>query len=59
MRGTKVHVREEPAISRQAAGRLRERLSENLRRRFVGRDAEITVFTELLNRTGQAALLWV
>jgi hypothetical protein len=59
-----VDVREEsdvsrPAIPRQAAGRLRERLSENLRRRFVGRDAEITVFTELLNRSGQAALLWV
>ena len=47
-----------PAISRQAAGRLHDRLSKNLRRRFVGRDAEITVFTELL-RSGQAALLWV
>jgi AAA ATPase domain len=46
-------------IPRQAAGRLGERLGENLRRRFVGRDAEITVFTELLNRSGQAALLWV
>ena len=63
-RGTKVGVREESrvsqlAIPRQAAGRLRERLSENLSRRFVGRDAEITVFYELLNRSGQAALLWV
>jgi hypothetical protein len=62
-RGTKVGVREKPrvsrpAIPRQAAGPLRERLSENLRRRFVGRDAEITVFTELLS-SGQAALLWV
>ena len=47
------------AIPRRAAGRLRERLSENLSRRFVGRDAEITVFHELLNRPGQAALLWV
>jgi hypothetical protein len=63
-RGTKVGVREESrvswlAIPRQAGGRLRERLSENLSRRFVGRDAEITVFNELLNRSGQAALLWV
>ena len=63
-RETKVDVREKsrvsrPAIPRQAAGRLRERLSENLRRRFVGRDPEITIFTELLNRSGQAALLWV
>jgi AAA ATPase domain len=62
-RGTKVGVREKPrvsrpAIPRQAAGPLRERLSESLRRRFVGRDAEITVFTELLS-SGQAALLWV
>ena len=47
------------AVPRRAAGRLRERLSENLSRRFVGRDAEITVFHELLNRPGQAALLWV
>jgi hypothetical protein len=63
-RGTKVGVGEESrvsrlAIPRQAGGRLRERLSENLSRRFVGRDAEITVFNELLNRSGQAALLWV
>jgi hypothetical protein len=63
-RGTKVDVREEVgvgrlAIPRQAAGRLRERLSENLSRRFVGRVAEITVFNELLNRSWQAALLWV
>jgi AAA ATPase domain len=63
-RGTKVEVREEVGVGRsakprQAAGRLRERLSENLSRRFVGRDAEITLFTDLLNRSGQAALLWV
>jgi putative protein kinase ArgK-like GTPase of G3E family len=63
-RGTKVDVREVSGVSRlamprQAAGRLRDRLSENVRRRFVGRDAEITVFHELLNRYGQAALLWV
>jgi energy-coupling factor transporter ATP-binding protein EcfA2 len=61
--GTKVGVREKPrvsrpAIPRQAAGPLRERLSKNRRRRFVGRDAEITVFTALLN-SDQAALLWV
>jgi hypothetical protein len=30
-----------------------------MRRRFVGRDAEITIFTNLLNRSEQAALLWV
>jgi hypothetical protein len=63
-RGSKVGVREEfavrrLAVPRQAAGRLRERLSENLSRRFVGRDAEISVFNELVNRSGQAALLWV
>ncbi len=46
------------AIPRRAAGRLRERLSENLSRRFVGRDAEITLFENVLN-SGQAALLWV
>jgi hypothetical protein len=59
-----VSVRQEFSVSqlamrRRAAGRLRDRLSENLSRRFVGRDAEITVFHELLNRPGQAALLWV
>jgi hypothetical protein len=58
-----VSVREESSVSqlaipRQAAGRLRERLSENLNRRFVGRDAEITLFEDVLN-SGQAALLWV
>ena len=63
-RGTKVEVREEVGVSqlaipRRAAGRLHERLSENLSRRFVGRDAEITLFKDLLNRSGQAALLWV
>jgi AAA ATPase domain len=63
-RGTKVDVREVSGVSRlaiprQAPGRLSDRLSENVRRRFVGRDAEITLFTELLNRPGQAALLWV
>jgi hypothetical protein len=63
-RGTKVDVREVSGVSRlaiprQTAGRLRDRLSENIRRRFVGRDAEITIFSELLNRSGQAALLWV
>ena len=56
-------VREESSVSqlaipRRAAGRLRERLSENLSRRFVGRDAEITLFKDVLN-SGQAALLWV
>ena len=63
-RGTKVEVREEVGVGssakpRQAAGRLHERLSENLSRRFVGRDAEITLFKDLLDRSGQAALLWV
>ena len=63
-RGTKVEVREEVGVSqlaipRRAAGRLHERLSENLSRRFVGRDAEITLFKDLLDRSGQAALLWV
>jgi energy-coupling factor transporter ATP-binding protein EcfA2 len=58
-----VSVREESSVSqlaipRRAAGRLRERLSENLSRRFVGRDAEITLFKNELN-SGQAALLWV
>jgi Mrp family chromosome partitioning ATPase len=46
------------AIPRRAAGRLHERLSENLSRRFVGRNAEITLFEDVLN-SGQAALLWV
>jgi hypothetical protein len=62
--GTKVDVREEvgvgrSAIPRRTAGRLGERLSQSTRRRFVGRDAEITIFTDLLNRSEQAALLWV
>jgi len=62
-RGSKVDVREavgvgQLAIPRRAAGRLRERLSENLSRRFVGRDAEISLFKDVLN-SGQAALLWV
>jgi energy-coupling factor transporter ATP-binding protein EcfA2 len=62
--GTKVDVRVEvgvgrSAIPRRAAGRLGERLSQSVRRRFVGRDAEITIFTDLLNRSEQAALLWV
>ena len=56
-------VREESSVSqlaipRRAAGRLRERFSENLSRRFVGRDAEITLFKDVLD-SGQAALLWV
>jgi hypothetical protein len=63
-RGTKVDVREEVGVGRSAkphqiAGRLGERLSQSMRRRFVGRDAEITIFTELLNLSEQAALLWM
>ena len=56
--GIKVDVREEvgvgrSAVPRRAAGRLGERLSQSMRRRFVGRDAEITIFTALLNRSEQ------